>query len=195
MKMNIIVILVVSFCIGITTLSNAQNKLESWYTYWGVGYANISYPKELGYVRNLLKGMPGVIHLSLCLDLFGFYWPKGENKILGVIVNAWGDRYEIDNENMQVNGILYSFSIMHYLNHKIGQGLFFRGDLGASRLVVNSSGFGDSTSDWGYGGLIGGGFGLPITAGTRILLNIDYSFIQVEGDSYGSLQISIGGLF
>jgi hypothetical protein len=64
MKKIVIVILAISICIGITTISNAQNKLESWYTYWGVGYANISYPKELDNVRNLLIGMPRVIHLS-----------------------------------------------------------------------------------------------------------------------------------
>ena len=84
---------------------------------------------------------------------------------------------------------------MNFITHRIGQGFFIRTDAGAARLGVDVSGIGDSSSKWGYGGLLGIGYGFPITAGTRILLNANYSHRQVEGESYGSVQISIGGLF
>ena len=195
MKKVIVSVLLISLFIGTATISFGQNKLESWYTYWGLGYADISYPEELENVLNIVKEAPGVSHLSISLDILGFYWPKGEKTIIGAIANGWGDRYEANDENFQINGYLISFSVMHFLNNRIGQGLFLRGDFGPARLSVDSSIGEEATSDWGYGGLIGTGYGISVSPGTRILFNINYSFRQVEGESYGTLGISIGGLF
>jgi hypothetical protein len=81
------------------------------------------------------------------------------------------------------------------LTSNIGKGLFVRGDFGASRLVLSTKGYGDESSKWGVGGLLGAGFGVPISSGTRLLLNVNYSLRKVEGEAYKTLQISIGGLF
>ena len=142
-----------------------------------------------------MERQPGVSHLSLCFDGFGFYLPRGRRTIMGFVINAWGDRYEVMNESMQLNGYLFSLSLMHLLNRKIGQGFFFRADAGAAKFSIVADGLGNSTSDWGWGGLVGGGFGIPITPGTRILFNVNYSIRHVEGESVGALEFSIGGLF
>ena len=178
-----------------TERAKSENILESWYTCWGIGYADVSYPKELDEMLDMLKDMPDVTQMGISMDLLGFYWPRGERTILGVIVNGWGDRYEVNGEYMQMNGYLYSASMMRFLNKRIGQGLFVRGDVGGAKLVVDSSGAGMSSSEWGYGALIGGGYGIPISKGTRLLINANYSFRQVEGETYGSFQLSLAGLF
>ena len=189
------VALFISLIFSTASVSSAQNKLESWYTYWGVGWANVSYPNEFNDSHDLFKGLPGVRHISVSVDLFGFYWPSGEKTVLGVIVNSWGDFYTLGSDHVQINGYLLSFSLMHFLNHRIGQGFFVRGDFGTSQLDIRSSTYFGGTSDRGFGGLIGGGYGFPISKGTRILLNMNYSFRFIEGDNYGCLAITVGGLF
>lgn len=195
MKKGLLAAVCVFLLMGAVQDSYSKNRLESWYTYWGIGYTGLSYPSELDQVLDLLKDLPGVTHTSLALDVLGFYWPKGERTILGAIVNGWSDRYDVEGSYVQINGYLYSFSMMYFLNNLIGQGLFVRGDAGFARMVVQGSGLDATSSDWGYGLLLGGGIGIPISSGTRLLIQVNYSFRKVEGETYGSMQISLGGLF
>ena len=145
---------------GITSEGFAQNKLESWYTYWGLGYANVTYPSPLDAAIDQLKDTPGVDHVSISLDVLGFYWPKGERTLIGAVVNGFGDRFEAGNEHMQINGLLLSFSAMRFLTDRIGKGLLLRGDVGAARIGLDTSVAGDATSDLGWGASIGAGYGL-----------------------------------
>ena len=55
MKRVMITILLFCFIIAVPALSKAQNNLENWYTYWGLGYADISYPQELQEILDVLK--------------------------------------------------------------------------------------------------------------------------------------------
>lgn len=177
-------------------VSKTTNKnIESWYTYWGGGYSNTRYPDETEDALNELEEYYDATHISIVLDLLGIYFPKGNKTILGIIVNGWGDRYQIDDEYMQINGYLFSASIMHFLNGMIGSGPFIRGDIGFSRLGVQISEFGSESSDTGFGALLGGGIGVPITNGTRVLFNLNYSIRKIDDFSYGTLGISVGGLF
>ena len=50
-------------------------------------------------------------------------------------------------------------------------------------------------SDWGTGLLLGAGYGIPVTEGTRILLKGSYAVKRVEGEVTGTVSISVGGLF
>jgi len=197
MKKGLIVVTVFLLVVSMIPVKSyaGDNKLESWYAYWGLGYADIKYPTELDNLLTWVEKQPGVSHLSLCFDGLGFYFPRGPRTITGFVINTWGDRYEINNESMQLNGYLFSLSFMHFLNHRIGRGFFIRGDAGAAKFSIVSDGLGSSSSDWGWGGLVGGGFGIPITPGTRLLFNINYSIRHVEGESVGALEISVGGLF
>lgn len=43
--------------------------------------------------------------------------------------------------------------------------------------------------------LIGGGYAFQVTRGTRLLLNANYSRKRMGGQTYGKLNVSLGGLF
>ena len=176
----------------------AENKLESWYIYWGLGYADNAYPDDLEEVLDDLEDLPGVDHLALSLDMFGFYWPRSDRTLVGGIVNGSADTYEVVGVEMNIYNYLYAFSVIHFLTNRIGQGPFVRADVGFARHVVETNIFGvkdDAVSDWGTGILLGGGMGFPVTSGTRVLLNGNLALRRVEGDVTTTIGISINGLF
>ena len=53
----------------------------------------------------------------------------------------------------------------------------------------------EGTTDSGLGILVGVGYAHPITSGTRIVLNLNYATRRIEGDTYNTVGISLGGLF
>ena len=173
-----------------------DNDLESWYTYWGLGYANNSYPDELQDALDEFNDLPGVDHIALALDAFGFYWPRGDRTLVGGIVNSSADLYEVASVNEEINIYHYLFAVsaMHFLTHKIGQGPFVRADVGLASISVES-GQEVAESDWGTGFLLGGGYGIPVTSGTRLLVNANVSLRRVEGDQYTHVGITLNGLF
>ena len=174
------------------------NKMESWYTYWGLGYADVGYPDEVDTMLDQLAELPGIDHFSIALDGLGFYWPADTRRLYGFIINGFGDRYEEDTANwMQLNGYLISASTMSFFD-EIGAGPFVRLDAGLAKYVVNAEigGYDDSeSSDWGVGALAGGGYALPVFDGTRILLNLNYAVRRIAGENTTTLGISVGGLF
>lgn len=193
-KSSLLLLCLLVFCI---TDGYSQNKLESWYTYWGLGYADPQYPDELENALEMIEDVDGSEHISVGLDLLGFYWPVGDRTLVGGILNAFGDRYEVNDVELQINGYTFSLSAMHYVTNIIGQGLFLRGEVGPTRFAVDFEGVGedDATTDWGIGGLAGAGFAIPVSSGTRILLNVNYALRRVEGETVGTLGITVGGLF
>ncbi len=109
-------------------------------------------------------------------------------------MNAVGDRYDLFGTEMQINQYLLSFSAMHFVGREIGDGFFLRGDAGLAWMAVDSTS-GNAESDMGVGILLGCGYGIPVTPGTRILLNLNYAIRKVEGDTIKTVNVSVGGLF
>ncbi|NOR44687.1 MAG: hypothetical protein GQ534_03795, partial [Candidatus Delongbacteria bacterium] len=125
---------------------------------------------------------------------FGFYWHLQPKTIVGFVVNGSGDRFDIEGEYIQIDQYIYGLSAIHYLSDSFGKGFFLRGDAGIAVLSLTSS-FGDEvTSENGFGVLLGGGWSFDF-GGTRLLLNANYAHRIVEGESYGAIGFSIGGLF
>jgi hypothetical protein len=172
-----------------------KNKLESWYTLWGLGYASMGYPGDVQVALDLVDDLPGVSRSSIAMDFLGFYWPFNEHAIFGGVINACADRYEVGGESMQINGYTYSVSLMHFLQNRIGKGFFLRGDVGGARMVLQVSKNDPQSSDWGVGVLAGAGLGLPVSRGTRILLSVNYSHRFIEGDAMRAWQFTVSGLF
>ena len=112
---------------------------------------------------------------------------------MGFVANAFGDRYELDGDWIQIGGVTYAFSA-NFWQRRIGQGPFVRLDVGPAFLTVDSD-FGEETSDWGWGFLGGVGYGLPITSSTRLLFHINYSLRRIEGDNVGALNLTLGGMW
>lgn len=169
-------------------------RTESWYTYWGVGLSNVNYPTELQNVLDLLNEKDGVQHMTLNLDLLGIYFNVAPKTIAGVIINAIGDRYEKDGDYVQFNQYLYSASAMQYLGEYFGSGPFLRADIGLANLAIQNTGSLTTTSDNGFGALVGGGWSFDF-GGTRLLLNLNYAYRSVESKTYNTINISVGGLF
>lgn len=177
----------------------SQNKIESWYTYWGLGYADIKYGDPLDTILDQLSEQEGVDHVSVSVDFLGLYLPSKDRHIYGFVINAFGDRYEVGGSDFQISGYTLSFSNMRFLTGTIGNGLFIRADIGGSRFVVDVDGD-TETSDWGFGYLVGGGLGFNITSGTRLLLNVNYAVRTIPNDETGTdkiktLGFSVGALF
>jgi hypothetical protein len=173
------------------------NRIESWYTYWSIGYANVGYPSELDAQMDMLASQPGVDHISISLDMLGVYRPSGNRQLWGIVVNGFGDRYQEGNDHLQLNGYLLAASGIGFAQ-RIGQGAFWRADVGLARYNMQTEFWGSESSmnsDWGVGALGGGGYAFPITDGTRVLLSGNYALRRINGQTTTTLGISIGGLF
>ncbi|HAQ60710.1 TPA: hypothetical protein DCR49_01710 [Candidatus Delongbacteria bacterium] len=173
------------------------NKLESWYTYWGLGYGTSQYPDAMQKALDAFEEIDGVTRTEIAVDMFGFYFPvNGHHTAVGFVIDGVADAFDYDGETVQFNQYIYAASAMHFFNETVGKGFFVRGDLGFAYLNVESTidNF-SATSDSGIGLLIGGGYGFNLGAGTRCMLNLNYSYRGVEGDTYTALGITAGFMF
>ncbi len=172
------------------------NKLESWYTYWGLGYGTSQYPDGLQEFLDALEEVDGVTRTEIAVDMFGFYFPVNEHHTaVGFVIDGVADAFDYEGETVQINQYIYAASAMHFFNETIGKGFFVRGDLGFAYLNVESSFAESATSDSGIGLLVGGGYGFNLGAGTRCMLNLNYSYRGVEGDTYTALGVTAGFMF
>jgi len=177
--------------------TSQSNRLESWYTNWGLGYAGIGYPSNTESALNSLAAQDGVSHAAVSLDFLSFYLRRGEHTLLGGGINAFGDAYSVDGESFSVGGSTIGLSAMHFLTDRIGKGFFLRADAGPAQIrVKSSSGLGSvDHSESGFGFLVGGGYGVPVSPGTRLLLNANYASRSIEGETYSTFNLSVSGLF
>ena len=171
-----------------------ENRQENWYAHWGLGTSRVTWPGEFNDVIELLDARPGVSRTQKSADMLGFYKPINPNTMVGFIANGAADRLEIEGESMQVNLYTYAASVQ-YFPEKIGKGVFGRADIGPAVGVGQFSGAEDETSDPGFGFLVGVGYAHPVTDGTRLALNVNYAIRRMEGESWKTLGISLGGLF
>ena len=189
-------------CIFITQeVESRENELESWYTYWGVGIVDNTYPNEDESDNTI----------GAAIDALGFYWPLGNKMLIGGIINGSVDTYTatffdsdlgVGSVEASVFNYLYAVSAMRFLSPKIGEGFFVRADLGlaAQRIEADVKTVGieiglEETSEVGVGFLIGGGYGFPVTSGTRLLVNLNVAVRQIEGEQTESVGLTLNGLF
>lgn len=174
----------------------AEAAQESWYVYLGLGGSYSSYPAEVEKTLDLVKDASSE-DLPLSLDLFGFYWPVPERprSLIGFVVNGSADSREQDGKSARVYSYLMGFSSMHFFGPEAGAGLFVRADIGMAWYDVSSSEVPSYESDKGFGGLVGGGYGIRAGEGARILLNVNYALRHAGGDNLGTLGMSVGCLF
>lgn len=176
---------------------SAQAAQESWYSYWGIGWASNSYPDDLPDIVNDFKNNPQAkTSYSACLDIFGMYWPLPDDRsVVGLVLNIAADRFSLNGEWLQQNFYLLGLSAMHFFGHEPGAGFFLRADAGMAINYYYSSIDKSDSSNIGYGGLVGIGYGIPISEGERTLVNLNYAWRGVEGNNSASLGISVGMLF
>lgn len=167
---------------------------EDWYTYWAIGMADNDYPGALNADLNTLGSMPGVDRTETGFDFFGFYWPQSENRLLGFVVSGSSDNFKSSFSEARVSQNLFGVSGMKFFGQEIGDGFFIRGDAGIASITVEDS-FSKITSDPGFGFLLGAGYAIPVSSESRVLLAVNFSDKQVEGDSWKSMTFTVGGLW
>lgn len=171
---------------------------EDWYTYWSFGFSSNDYPGWLDSTINALEAQPGVSRVEMAIDMLGFYWPLQDKLNLGFVISGTADSFVTPTGNMQVNQYLYGASVMKFFGRETGDGLFLRGDLGFTKaVIITDTAFGSSTSasDMGTGFLLGVGYGIPVSEESRILLSVNISNKDIEGESWSSISFNIGGLW
>lgn len=174
---------------------NSKSDIESWYLILGLGYSDISYPDELQGLIDELKKASNVSHLPLNINI-GFYWPLNNKKtMLGAVINGDGDAFSSGSENMQINTYLMGGSAVFHLMDILGKGVYLRADAGLAFSVVTYS-LGESySSDMGFGLRLGGGYAIPISSGTRILIDLGYTYKNIESNGYGTLSFGAAFMF
>lgn len=187
--------------------SSALAEVESWYTYWALGGASIDYDPDTNRIMEEAESIPGVSRTKISLDLLGFYWPLKDNRtMVGFVANATSDSVTDGVTTLTISQNLFGLSGMRFFGSEIGDGLFMRGDVGfanatvkAERTGCNSNGCytlsAQDSSDTGFGYLLGIGYGLPISSGTRILLNLNFADRDIEGQHTQTVGFTIGGLW
>lgn len=186
-----------SFCALVLLGLNARADTEDWYTFWSFGFANHQYAEPFESAMDRLEALPGVSRTEIAIDMLGFYWPVGDQSktIAGFVINGSADRLNDSFDHIQLNQYLYGASIMHFFGREPGDGLFVRGDIGVAKLLLSDSFGTNLTSDSGSGFVIGIGYGIPVSAESRLILSVTSANRSVEGDDYKAIAFNIGGLW
>ncbi len=171
---------------------------EDWYTYWSFGFSSNSYPGGLDSVLDALEAQPGVDRTEIALDMFGFYWPLQDKVNIGFVISSSADAFTTPVGDLQINQHLYAASVMKFFGKETGDGLFLRGDLGFAESSISADtlvGSLTATSDTGLGLLLGIGYGVPVSEESRVLLSVNVSNKDIEGDNWSAVTFNIGGLW
>jgi hypothetical protein len=196
MKMkNLFTYLVGGLCV--ISVENAIAEMESWYTYWSLGIADHQYEEPLDSAINSTEALPGVSRTEIAVDMLGFYWPIGDQSstIAGFVINGSADRIYDSYDYIQINHYLYGGSVMHFFGREPGDGFFLRGDFGIARSNLTDSYGNYSSSENGSGYLLGAGYGIPMSSGSRLLLSVTTSSRTIEGSEFNTIAFSVGGLW
>jgi hypothetical protein len=76
-----------------------------------------------------------------------------------------------------------------------GASVSYPGQVNREINQAKNRGLNNFNSEWGFGALVGGGVAIPVTSGTRITINANYTVRRVEGENLKILGITLGGLF
>ena len=173
-KLLILVVLIVALSINSYAQETDVEKrgfstlIESSQLMIGLGYSNISYPKELEDAFEDAKSHFGGIGLNVA-------WyvplPGMNNTAVGIDVTGALDFYTYTgilgtSKSLSTNHELSSISLMHSFGKEIGSGPFIKADVGLSRMQINVSDLFmdvEATTDYGLGLLLGGGIAFPIS--------------------------------
>ena len=171
---------------------------EDWYTYWSFGFSDNSYPGGWDPVLDAAESQPGIDRTQGAMDIFGFYWPVQDKLNVGFVISGSWDAFQTPVGDMQLNQYLYAASAMKFFGKEIGDGLFLRGDVGFAKAAINTDtvfGSYGSSSDTGMGFLLGVGYGIPVSEESRVLLSLNVSNKDIDGENWSAVTFNIGGLW
>jgi hypothetical protein len=190
---------------ALLTSTVAQAEIESWYTFWGAGVSNISYSgerqAEINYLTQKDEGSTG-IHANA----FGFYFPIDNNSMYGFVIDAATTSYSTDIyfiDSITYSDSMLAFSYMNFYGSEIGDGLFYRADIGynrAFRTIEYSFNDNESSQDeyeFGTGAsvLLAAGYGIPVSEESRVLVSLEFRNSFVDNNEMQSIGLTVNGLW
>jgi len=171
----------------LTTLLFSQEKIEKRGFYFGIGggAASVVYPEPLNSDLETIEDS-GVDRMTIEMDLSVGGAVSDKSYLVGS-VSVYGDRLEDSTYYIQFNTVLYAIGIRYY---PFTTGLVLGGDVGSTRMVIQSQGSSDAESDYGFGYdiLIAYDFDRTNT-GFTFQLGLKVGGYDIEGDSVGAASI------
>ena len=193
--------LVIALCLW--TTSFAQAGVETWYTYWGLGFANLNYTGNIDNDIDSLKANAGYKHdTSMSADLFGFYWPVFEqNTIMGVVLNGATDNFRSSSLNidLSVTASQLSYSTMYFFGAEPGDNFFVRGDIGLGRIGATATDSNNisvsGATNTGIGVRLGCGYGILVSEESRVLITLLFGKNNSDDGDATFTSLLVGGLW
>lgn len=176
----------------------AKSVREAWYLYWGFGAGVAVYPRTAQAIvdRREGAGSGGKPTLATAIDLPGIYFPLPRRNSVAGFAGNLSTKYETSNARyVDLDQYQASVSFMDFRGPQIGEGFFWRADLGASWLRVYQ--YSSSFEKWfaGFGGLGGAGYGLALSEGTRALLQALVAYRRFSDGGATTASMTVGLLF
>lgn len=188
MKLSILIILFLSL--------TARADQESYYFTIAVGYGSATYSTGLE-EKMVSKGSSSFNQIrkdGLAVDM-GILFPLTSTWAFGFSGHGYSSSGLGGTVLPAVSVNYYGLGTMYFLGDEIGSGAFARTTIGygtaETKFVAVSSSldiFTDKISESGLGGLVGIGYGIPISSGTRILIGTNLSVFNAQSGQYKVLD-------
>lgn len=170
---------------------------KNWYVFIGAGAGNSSHDSvDMSAIANK-KALGGTSRLTATADIPGLYRQISPQEVVGL-----GIRINMENiaENWQANEALvfhnynYNLSYLRFFQNKIGEGAFYRLDLGYSELwrLDKTSGTYNADKFSGSSGVLALGYGWKLPAGYHFLVAIDQFYSGVGSHFISGNSLYVG---
>jgi len=196
-------------CVFATMGQIAFAEVKDRYLYFALGISNVRYDKG-GKTDIRLGAMEKPSNITWAAEIGPYYSLPNGKTLIGANGNVTFEQHKESENRLRIIQYLISLSTMHFLSKEIGQGFFFRADLGYAGAVWNTSGSGPlmvigsegettltegTESGGGVGFLVGGGYAIPIKGGYTGLLNLSYANRFIKGERHQTFTLNLGGFF
>lgn len=161
------------------------------YILLSANYLVPSYPEPLKSRSAFASHVPNTSHVPMHFDVPGYYRASGDLTLIGGVMQVDVDRYSSYGENLQIEYYQPSLSAFHYLDGKIGAGLFIRGDLGPALMRLSSGDRGTEKTNFGWGYLFGTGVAVGVRS-SILLASVQYAHKSFHGKSYNFYSMGLG---
>ena len=177
MKKMFLTIIVTFLILPFTAFANsyADNyEIESWYAKIGTGISFVTYSDNLKLVEDLISERNPI---TKNFTFLSFYFTLNDNMLAGInLFDFESDSFE--NKDISVTRFNLTASYMYFTDF-VNNGFFARFDAGLSKIVLAKENntrnlYGYNWGD-GYSVLLGGGYALPVSTGSSVLFELDYS--------------------
>ncbi|OQW51881.1 MAG: hypothetical protein A4S09_09440 [Proteobacteria bacterium SG_bin7] len=178
-------------------LKTSSDADPNWFVFLGAGAGASSHDSRDMAAIASKKSLGGTSRLTATADIPGLYRKVSAQKIVGL-----GIRISIENvaENWLANDALvfhnynYNLSYLHFFQKRIGDGAFYRLDMGYSELwrLEKTAGLYLPDRFIGISGVLALGYGWRLPAGYHFLVAVDQSYSDVGAHFISGNSLYVG---